>query len=54
MPLTVPLTAGAQLVSVNGAVALKLKMLERANVLPPWVSEVTVPTAYIVEPHCAI
>src|ERR1700753_2582732 len=48
---TVPLTAGAQLVRVNGAVALKLKMLLRVIVAPFWVRVVTFPTAYMVEPH---
>src|SRR6185312_8896719 len=49
--LTVPFTDGAQGVSVNGAVAPKLKRFVQENVLPFSVSLLTLPTAYIVEQH---
>ena len=52
--LTIPLTAGAQDVIVYGAVALKLNTLVRENVLPPWTTELKLPTANIVSPHCTI
>src|SRR6266702_1562730 len=52
--LTVPLTFGFHEVTVNGAVARKLKMLFRVNEpLDPLIL-VKVPTAYMVPPQCAI
>src|SRR5262245_38719024 len=48
----VPTTFGAQLVTVYGAVALKLKMLLRVKVVLPFLIAEKVPTAYIVPPHC--
>src|SRR5262249_28252607 len=42
----------AQLVTVNGEVAWKLKTLLRVKVLLPFLIAVNVPTAYIVPPHC--
>ena len=52
--LTSPLTAGAQDVIVYGAMALKLNTLVRGIVLPPWVTWLKLPTAYIVSPHWTI
>src|SRR5262249_1579277 len=45
--VSVPLTLGAHDVIVYGAACLKLKMLCRVNVWPPWLIEVKVPTAYM-------
>ena len=54
MPLTIPFTLGSQDVIVYGLDALKLDTLLRGKVVPPWVSAVNVPTAYMVFPHWAI
>src|SRR6266704_183629 len=54
MVLTSPLTPGRQLVTVNGAVALKLNAFRRVNTVPPWLILVNEPTAYIRLPHCTI
>ena len=48
----IPLTFGAQVVRLYGAVALKLKALFTAVTVLLCLIEVKVPTAYIVPPHC--
>ena len=48
----IPLTFGAQVVRLYGAVALKLKALFTAVTVLLCLTEVKVPTAYIVPPHC--
>src|SRR5580693_6847629 len=50
--LMIPLTFGAQVVRLYGAVALKLKALFTAVTVLLCLTEVKVPTAYIVPPHC--
>src|SRR5260370_33796613 len=52
MESTMPFTSGSQVVILYGEVALKLKMLFLKVVVPPWLSWVKVPTAYMVLPHC--
>src|ERR1022692_475511 len=52
MELTIPLTSGNHEVRLYGAVALKLKMLFTAVTVLLCLTEVKVPTAYIVPPHC--
>src|SRR4051794_1848436 len=53
MALTVPFTFGSQLVTAP-VVAENENALWRAKVAVPFLTELIVPTAYIVFPHCAI
>src|SRR5215468_3572630 len=52
MEVTVPLTFGFHMVTLYGAVALKLKTLFRETGVPPWVILVKLPTANMVPRHC--